>query len=130
MKHIYVILFLTAFTLLTRPAQSSPVVTISATPIAFSSFYAIQNNSGVLLTWSTLREADNNNFEIQRSTDGTHWTVIVIVLGMGDASTTSHYHFTDKNGATATTYYRIRQVASGNRMVYTTAKQPAPQNLD
>jgi hypothetical protein len=128
MKQIYSILILTVLLLIARPAQSSSaIVTIGAQPIAFSSFSALKNSSGVLLTWGTPQEADNNNFEIQRSTDGAHWTVIVIVLGMGTASTASQYHFTDKNGTMATAYYRIRQVANGHQVLYTTTLQAAQQ---
>ena len=124
MKQMYSILFLIAFVLLARPAQSSPA--IHTQPISFSSFQAVKNSSGILLTWGTPQEADNNNFEIQRSTDGIHWTVVVIVLGKGDSATASLYHFTDKSAAGV--YYRIRQVASGHQTLYTTALKAATQN--
>ncbi|HSC40351.1 MAG TPA: G8 domain-containing protein, partial [Chitinophagaceae bacterium] len=71
-------------------------------PVTFCSFYAVKNNSDILLTWSTAQEFNNNNFEIQRSTDGSNWAVIALVMGAGNSSTTSQYSYTDKNNASAT----------------------------
>jgi hypothetical protein len=55
-------------------------------------------------------EHNSRNFEIQRSFDGTNWTVIAIMLGAGNASSVQQYSYTDKNITAAVAYYRIRQV--------------------
>ena len=94
----------------------------SALPVTFSSFYAIKNSNDVLLTWSTAQELNNNNFEIQRSTDGASWNVIAIAMGMGTTNTTSQYRYTDKNNTAATVYYRIRQVDFDNNFEYSIVK--------
>jgi len=93
-----------------------------ALPVSFSSFYAVKNNNDVVLTWSTAQELNNNNFEIQRSTDGTSWNVIAVVMGMGTTNTTTQYKYTDKNNTAATVYYRIRQVDFDNNFDYSIVK--------
>ncbi len=96
--------------------------TNSSLPVTFSSFYATKNGSDVQLSWSTAQEFNNNNFEIQRSTDGSNWTVIALVMGMGTTTTTTRYSYTDKNMTAATVYYRIRQVDMDGKFEYTDVK--------
>jgi len=91
-------------------------------PVTFSSFYAVKNNNDVVLTWATAQELNNNNFEIQRSTDGSNWSVIAIIMGMGTSNTATQYRYTDKNSVAATVYYRIRQVDYDNNASYSTVK--------
>ena len=96
--------------------------TNSSLPVTFSSFYATKNSSDVLMSWSTAQEFNNNNFEIQRSTDGSNWTVIALVMGMGTSTTTTQYSYTDKNMTAATVYYRIRQVDIDGKFEYSDVK--------
>ena len=95
---------------------------LTSLPVTFSSFYAVKNNDYVVLTWSTAQELNNNNFEIQRSNDGSNWSVIAVIMGMGTANTTTQYSYTDKNSSAATVYYRIRQVDFDNNFEYSTVK--------
>jgi hypothetical protein len=93
-----------------------------ALPVTFSSFYATKNNNNVVLSWSTAQELNNNNFEVQRSLDGSSWTVIAIMLGAGNSNTVQQYSFTDKNMTAAVAYYRIRQVDVDGKYEYSTVK--------
>ncbi|HEY4149204.1 MAG TPA: T9SS type A sorting domain-containing protein, partial [Chitinophagaceae bacterium] len=96
--------------------------TNASLPVTFSSFYATRSNSDVLLSWSTAQELNNNNFEIQRSTDGINWSVITLVMGQGNSITPTQYSYTDKNVTAATVYYRIRQVDIDGKFEYTDVK--------
>jgi len=95
---------------------------LTSLPVTFSSFYAVKNNNNVMLTWSTAQEFNNNNFEIQRSTDGSNWNVIAVIMGAGTSTSTMQYSYTDKNVNAAVMYYRIRQVDFDNKSAYSIVK--------
>jgi len=95
---------------------------LSILPVVFNSFYVARNNNNVVLNWSTARELNNNSFEVQRSFDGSSWTVMAIVLGAGNSSSVQQYSFTDKNMTAAVAYYRIRQVDMNGQYEYSTIK--------
>lgn len=95
---------------------------LSSLPVIFNSFYVTRSNNNVVLTWSTAMEHDSRNFEIQRSLDGTNWSVIAIMLGAGNSSSVQQYTYTDKNMTAAVAYYRIRQVDLNGNYDYSTVK--------
>lgn len=95
---------------------------VSTLPVVFNSFYATRSNNNVVLSWSTSMEHDSRNFEVQRSLDGTNWTVIAIMLGAGNSSSVQQYSYTDKNMTAAVAYYRIRQVDINGDYDYSTIK--------
>ena len=91
-------------------------------PVIFNSFYVTKNNNNVQLSWSTAREFNNSNFEVQRSFDGRSWTTIALMLGAGNSTTVQQYSFTDKNMTAAIAYYRIRQVDIDGQYEYSAIK--------
>jgi len=91
-------------------------------PVLFNSFYATRSNNNVVLNWSTAMEHNNKNFEVQRSFDGSNWTVIAIMLGAGNSDNLKQYSYTDKNMSAAVAYYRIRQVDIDGKYEYSTVK--------
>ncbi|MFL5744709.1 MAG: T9SS type A sorting domain-containing protein [Niastella sp.] len=95
---------------------------LSALPVLFNSFYATKSNNNVVLNWSTAMEHNNKNFEVQRSFDGSTWTVIAIMLGAGSSDNITQYSYTDKNMTAAVAYYRIRQVDIDGKYEYSTIK--------
>jgi hypothetical protein len=98
------------------------VMPASTLPVLFNSFYANRRNNNVVLTWSTSMEQNNNNFEVQRSVDGSNWVVVAIVLGAGNSNSLQQYSHTDKNVTTTVAWYRIRQVDMDGRYTYSTVK--------
>jgi len=95
---------------------------LSILPVVFNSFYVSKNNNNVVLNWSTAQELNNNSFEVQRSFDGSNWSVMAIVLGAGNSNSVQQYSFTDKNMTAAVAYYRIRQVDLNGQYEYTAIK--------
>jgi hypothetical protein len=108
MKQIYTI---GAILLISFSVQAKMVI---------NSFCASRNNNNVMLTWSTMQELNNDNFEVQRSYDGNNWSVVAIMLGAGNPGSAQQYSFTDKNITVAVAYYRIRQVDLHGRYEYST----------
>ena len=91
-------------------------------PVKFNSFYVARNNNNVVLSWSTSQELNNNNFEVQRSFDGSSWSVLAVVLGAGNSTSVQQYNYTDKSMTAAVAYYRIRQVDLDGKYEYSTIK--------
>lgn len=91
-------------------------------PVKFISFTAIRQSAGNVLSWVTAQEKENSHFEVEKSTDGRNWTMLVMVLGNGTTNQTSRYQYTDKNENSAVVYYRIRQVDTDGKASYTDVK--------
>ena len=69
------------------------------------------DNSFIRISWATAIEIDNRGFEVQRSTDGTHFSTIGWVDGHNNSTTTNTYSFNDVSVSPNTTYYyRLNQL--------------------
>lgn len=112
MKQICIIIAILFFSFFAAQAQ----------PVIFNGFFATKNNNNVILNWSTAQELNNNNFEIQRSLDGSNWKVIAIMLGAENSDNVQEYSYTDKNMTASIAYYRIRQVDLDGKFTYSTVK--------
>lgn len=95
------------------PACSTLPVTLlglSATP---------QDNSKVIVKWSTSSEINNKGFEVQRSLDGrNNWQTIAFVQGAGDSYTVRNYSYTDGNLVARRYFYQLKQVDIDGRYKY------------
>ncbi|MCB0790622.1 MAG: T9SS type A sorting domain-containing protein [Flavobacteriales bacterium] len=70
--------------------------------------YAVDRN--VLLRWSTATETNSDLFRIERSADGTGFTLLGTLPAAGTTTTTTHYAFTDDRPLEGVNYYRLREV--------------------
>lgn len=97
----------------TSPACSTLPVTLlslSATP---------QDNSKVIVKWSTSSEINNKGFEVQRSLDGrNNWQTIAFVQGAGDSYSVKNYSYTDGNLVARRYFYQLKQVDIDGRYKY------------
>ncbi len=76
-------------------------------PVTIASFAAVGNKDNTSLTWYATYETSFNAFEIERSTDGTHFNKIGEVAGRNLAN----YSFVDDQlPQAAVLYYRLRMV--------------------
>jgi len=87
-------------------------------PVEFLSFDAACEGSGTRLTWITAQEANTSHFNIEKSEDGAHWTVIGAVTAAGNSTVREKYTYLDQQGA-PTGYYRIAEVDLDGTMRYT-----------
>lgn len=91
-------------------------------PVVLTAFtaQAVQNRDA-LLNWRTASEAHNDHFEVERSFDGTAFTLLGKVAGHGTTNAASVYAFTDAGigrQATGPVYYRLRQVDLDGKATY------------
>jgi hypothetical protein len=78
-------------------------------PIELTSFTAKQLNTKNQLEWTTATESSNNYFTVERSLDGTNFTLIGTVKGADNSTTTLDYNAFDEEPAVGINYYRLKQ---------------------
>lgn len=85
-------------------------ITTTALPVTWSHFDVAKQGEHIALDWGTSLEINNSHFEVEKSLDGSQWEVIGSVVGKGNYTGASEYHFTDHSPALGINYYRIKQV--------------------
>jgi hypothetical protein len=94
----------------TQPSLASGALTSpSPLPVVLTSFTGQASSTGNILRWTTASETSSDYFEVERSTNGEEFTKIGQLAAAGTTTATHSYLFTDA-AATATSYYRLRQV--------------------
>jgi hypothetical protein len=78
-------------------------------PIALLNFDAVAQGTGVMTTWVTSTEINNDYFVIERSADGEHFEQVGTRKGAGNSTTTLYYSMLDLNPLKGVSYYRLRQ---------------------
>ncbi|OON67718.1 hypothetical protein B0919_16075 [Hymenobacter sp. CRA2] len=77
-------------------------------PVTLVRFGASAQASGVLLTWTTATELNNDYFTVERSADATTWQSVAQVHGAGNATRQRSYTHLDPAPA-GRAYYRLKQ---------------------
>ena len=98
--------------------------TATPLPVTLTSFLASLTNNQNTLNWTTSSENNSAGFEIESSTDGVTFNNIGFVAskGSGTSSGVSTYAFQDKNAASGTTYYLLKQVDKDGKFEYSAIK--------
>ena len=82
-------------------------------PVELLNFSATKaSDSKVLLKWETASEANNKQFDVERSSNGTDFVTIgaVPAKGSGTSSKTNHYEWIDADPGSGILYYRLKQM--------------------
>lgn len=95
------------------------VVASSTLPVLLLSYDAILTSSNkVKLNWSTASESNNQSFTIERSGNGSDFSIIGSINAVGNSSARQDYSFVDESPLTGTSYYRLSQTDIDNRKEY------------
>ena len=86
-------------------------------PVELASFISNVNGKDVILNWTTASESNNAGFDIERSSDGS-WTKVGNVSGHGTTTSLQNYSFTDRNLATGSYSYRLKQIDFNGNFEY------------
>jgi hypothetical protein len=78
-------------------------------PIKLVSFEAIEENSHVVINWTTATEINNDYFTIESSTDNENYTAILKLSGTGNSTSKINYIAYDNNPQSGMNYYRLKQ---------------------
>ncbi len=88
----------------------------STLPLSFLSFTSQLQNSGILLSWTTQGELNNDHFEVERSADGISFSRMVTVNSKGTSTGKQQYSFLDAQPYTGFNYYRLKQIDKDGRV--------------
>lgn len=90
--------------------------TCSTLPIELSSFKGIKEESANHLTWSTMKETNNDFFTLEKSQNGYDWKDVTRVYGSGNSSHPRNYSAYDTDPEPAINYYRLKQTDYDGQM--------------
>ncbi|KAA5547400.1 T9SS type A sorting domain-containing protein [Adhaeribacter rhizoryzae] len=101
----------------------SPLVDENCTPleplpVELISFAGESTKEGILLTWSTASEKNNDYFELERSADGKTYAKIGQEKGKGTTNSRQMYTLRDNRASQGTYYYRLKQVDLDGTFTY------------
>ena len=102
-------------------------------PVGLDDFSASAFRKGARLDWVTSSEANNDFFEIQRSTDGHHFETIGYKDGAGNSTGYLSYSYEDPTApVNELLYYRLKQVDFNGSLTFSRAvtfKSEAPAQV-
>ena len=88
-------------------------------PVELIYFRGKSTPAGVLLTWATAIEKDNDRFVVERSNNTeTNFNPIAEVKGQGSTLQEQKYQFLDKEVLNGTIYYRLKQIDFDGKYSY------------
>ncbi len=91
-------------------------------PVTWGNFTAEKQGITSLLKWNTLTEINADRFDIERSNDGTNFSVIGTVKASGNSNQVNNYTYTDSKPVEGMDYYRLREVDFDGRFSYSEVK--------
>ena len=94
--------------------SASPIVL----PLTITDFAVSGNEGTAVLGWTIQDGTGIDHFNVQRSSDGSNFTMIGAVPAQADASPTQEYAFTDSKPAEGVNYYRIEAVSTDGSLAY------------
>jgi len=77
-------------------------------PIDMSSIKAYEKGSGIQVDWVMNSEQDMDRYEVEKSTDGRHFTQVGTVASKGNSSIQVNYGWYDASPVTGDNFYRIK----------------------
>lgn len=80
---------------------------LSPLPVSISRFVAQQQSQKVVVSWTSMLESPNEQYEVLKSTDGNQWRLLQTVYAKGSASETNDYAIIDETPSVLN-YYMIR----------------------
>ena len=94
-------------------------------PVELTSFSAhfnkLNDQSSVLLNWTTATEVDNYGFEVQRASTPLSpraWETLGFVNGHGNSNSPKEYSFVDLNPLNGNSKYRLKQIDTDGKFEY------------
>jgi hypothetical protein len=83
---------------------------ISPLPVELTNFQSDCKIEGMILSWQTASEINNDYFEILKSADGLSFNLLATIQGSGNSSSIIDYEYTDIVGSASAAFYKIVQV--------------------
>ncbi len=90
---------------------------MNALPVTFISIKATQKDKAVLVEWNVENESEMQQYEIEKSADGTSFLQAGIVTPLNNGA--GSYTWTDTKPFEGDNYYRIKRVSKDGQLSYT-----------
>lgn len=87
-------------------------------PIHFTLFNVKCEADRVDVSWKTAQEQNSSRFDLEKSTDAVHWTIVNSSAAAGNSNTEKNYSFVDNNPV-RDSYYRIAEYDLDGKVQYT-----------
>jgi hypothetical protein len=84
-------------------------------PVVVAFFYAKQNPTTVELKWSCVIENNNSCFIVEKSENGSAFTIVELIESNGSGKTGPDYIVTDNEPSGNTIFYRLSQVSTDGK---------------
>ncbi len=79
-------------------------------PVELTAFFALNNEKGVMLKWTTATESNNSGFLIERSDDKINFNEVTFIDGKGTTTEVTDYEYLDVISKPGIYYYRLKQI--------------------
>ncbi|MBL7837166.1 MAG: T9SS type A sorting domain-containing protein, partial [Bacteroidetes bacterium] len=99
--------------------------TLNPLPVSLISFDATPVNQSVKVVWATSNELNNDRYIVEKSFNGTEWSAIGTVKGLGNSNSVAQYSFIDAQPQLGIQYYRLKQVDLNGEFAYSEIKPVA-----
>jgi hypothetical protein len=90
----------------------------SVLPVTFTSVNAYQENTGINVEWNVANELNIVQYEVQRSTDGIHFTNENPTKATGNNQSSINYNWLDTNPLEGANYYRIESIGTDGNIQF------------
>ncbi|MEO5890247.1 MAG: hypothetical protein ABIQ31_08340 [Ferruginibacter sp.] len=92
-----------------------PVIVL---PVTFTNIKAHQKNATIEVSWNVENELNTETYEVEKSTDGSHFNKVNITKATGNNNSPVHYNWLDEKAATGNNFYRIRYIDRNGKSGY------------
>ena len=106
----------------TTSGNTTQVNFAAGLPLTWLYVNALRTGQQVKVEWSTTQEVNVSCFEVERSVNGTNWTVIPGKIPALSTPGTHNYMVSDKEYIAAQVLYRVRQVDIDGKYTYSSIK--------
>ncbi len=87
-------------------------------PVFYDSVVAYQKNGGVQIEWSNLTERDIATYFVERSVNGSDYSIISQQLPKSNRDDKARYTSFDPNPAPGANYYRIKTIEKSTKIIF------------
>ncbi len=105
----------TKYVITSVPVYFYPGITL---PVELTSYTAKFENKGVVNSWTTASEYNNEYFIIEKSKDAQSFEKVGKIDGAGNSNVERTYSFIDMNPYSGISYYRLSQIDFDGRIIY------------
>jgi hypothetical protein len=96
----------------------SDCVAAASLPVTGLKLEAYAKSENIAVNWSTATEYNTSAYIVEKSADGSNWSVAATEKAAGQSNFKTNYAYTDNKAFLGTNYYRIKQVDVDGQYTY------------